>query len=185
MRTSDTDPLRIGAISIGRQGGAVGVTFAPGKYQETAMTGAWARDLDLDLSAMRNWGARRLVTLIEPSEFHELRIPSLPERATHYGLAWHGLPIKDGAAPDRRLLDPWAALGPMFSRELLEGAKIVVHCKGGLGRAGTVASMLLLQSGAATDAEDAMSKVRVARPGAIETPEQEAFIRAWAVQVIG
>ncbi|MGN7839539.1 cyclin-dependent kinase inhibitor 3 family protein [Stenotrophomonas sp. 22385] len=149
------------------------------------MTGAWARDLDVDLSAIRIWGARRLVSLLEPSEFHELRITSLAERASHHGLAWHGLPIKDGAAPDRRLLDPWTALGPMFSRELLEGAKIVVHCKGGLGRAGTVASMLLLQSGAATDSEDAMIKVRMARPGAIETPEQEAFIRAWASRVIG
>lgn len=71
----------------------------------------------------------------------------------------------------------------MFSAELLEGAKIVVHCKGGLGRAGTVASMLLLESRAATDGDDAMAKVRQARPGAIETPEQESFIRTWAEHV--
>lgn len=185
MKTSLTDPLRIGTIPVGKKGGAVGITFAPGKYQEAALTGAWARDLDLDLRAIRKWGARRVVTLIEPTEFHELRIPSLPKRALHHGLAWYGLPIKDGAAPDRRLLDPWAALGPLFSSELIEGAKIVVHCKGGLGRAGTVACMLLLQSNAAKDGEDAISKVRLARPGAIETPEQEAFIRAWATQVTG
>lgn len=185
MKTSLSDPLRIDTIPVGRQGGAVGVTFAPGKYQETAMTGAWARDLDLDLCEIRKWGARHLVTLIEPSELHELRIPSLPERASQHGLVWHGLPITDGAAPDRRFLDPWSALGPMLSRKLLAGAKIVVHCKGGLGRAGTVASMLLLQSGAAADGEEAILQVRSARPGAIETLEQEAFIRAWACQVNG
>jgi len=79
----------------------------------------------------------------------------------------------------------WRRGGPMFSAELLDGAKIVVHCKGGLGRAGTVASMLLLESRAASNGDDAMAKVREVRPGAIETQEQESFIRAWADHVKG
>lgn len=179
-RTSTSHPLVIGKLSVGGSGGAIGITFAPGKYQEAAMTGSWARDLEQDLGSIVNWGARHLVTLIEPWEFEELRISDLPQRAKDCGLAWHGLPITDGAAPDGRLLEQWQSLGSRLTTDLLAGAKVVVHCKGGLGRAGTVAAMLLLQTGTAIDATDAISKVRRARPGAIETQQQEDFVRSWA-----
>ena len=149
------------------------------------MTGTWARDIDLDLDVIYKWGAKRLLTLIEPWEFDELRITALPQRAAEHGLIWHSLPITDGAAPDGRFLERWKRLGPMLSTELCEGSKVVVHCKGGLGRAGTGASMLLLESDSAIDGEDAMARVRRARPGAIETSEQEVFIRTWATSLKG
>lgn len=143
------------------------------------MTGSWARDMDVDLASIVAWGAQRLITLIEPWEFEELRISSLAECAREHGLIWHGLPITDGAVPDERLLEPWRSLGPQLAAELLSGSRIVVHCKGGLGRAGTVASMLLIETGCASDGIDAIARVRSVRPGAVETAEQEYFILNW------
>jgi ADP-ribosyl-[dinitrogen reductase] hydrolase len=179
IRTSQTDPLRIATLSVGDQGGAIGVTFAPGKHQAAAMTGIWQRDLALDLQAIRRWGASYLITLLEPHEFEELEIMDLPRQAIACDLRWYGLPITDGGAPDARFLEPWASLGPTLVDGLRSGVRVVVHCKGGLGRAGTVACMLLLESGAAFDAEDAMAKVRAVRRGGIETEAQEAFLRTW------
>lgn len=95
---------------------------------------------------------------------------------------WHGLPIVDGAAPDQRFLDQWRQLGPELASALTAGARVVVHCKGGLGRAGTVASMLLLDSGATGVPDEAMRLVRAVWPGAIETREQEAFLQRWVVR---
>lgn len=179
VRTSRTDPLRIATLPVGNLGGAVGVTFAPGKHQVAAMTGVWQRDLLLDLQAIRHWGASDLITLLEPHEFEELNILDLPQLAVASNLRWHGLPITDGSPPDARFLEPWVSLGPTLVDGLKSGRKVVVHCKGGLGRAGTVACMLLLDSGAASDAENAMAKVREVRRGAIETLAQEAFLRTW------
>jgi hypothetical protein len=48
---------------------------------------------------------------------------------------------------------------------------------GGLGRAGTVAACLLIESGVAPS--EAIRKVRTARSGAIETREQERYIMAY------
>lgn len=180
-RTSLSHPLIIAEVQVGTKGGAVGVTFAPGKTQEFAMTGSWARDLNLDLASVKAWGASRLLSLLEPWEFEELQIPALPEAAQSHGITWTGLPITDGAAPDERLLSQWPALSKLLTQELLDGARVVVHCKGGLGRAGTVASMLLLETGTVDDASEAMRVVRAVRPGAIETPEQEAFLHRWAL----
>lgn len=177
IRTSQSDPLLIATLPVGDQGGAIGVTFAPGKHQDAAITGIWRRDLDADLQAIRKWGAAHLVTLLEPHEFIELNIEQLPRHAKAAGLRWYGLPITDGAAPDHRFLVPWTYLSAHFAQALTAGERVVVHCKGGLGRAGTVACLLLLASGMATDADDAMKKVRKVRPGAIETKEQEIFLR--------
>lgn len=180
IRTSVSHPLRIATLPIGHHGGAVGVTFAPGKRQSKAMTGIWERDLDLDLQAIREWGASDLITLLEPWELQELCITGLSERAHAFGLGWHGLPITDGAAPDERFLQPWRRLGPILGSGLRSGRRVVVHCKGGLGRAGTVACLLLLEGGEAVDADDAMRQVRAVRRGAIETAEQENFLRSWS-----
>lgn len=182
IRTSTSHPLKIAALSIGNRGGAVGVTFAPGKHQAIAMTGVWKRDLSVDLQTIKEWGASDLITLLEPWEFEELKITELSNQAINHGLRWHWLPITDGAAPDERFLKPWESLMPALLKGLGAGEKVVVHCKGGLGRAGTVACLLLLSSGSARDADDAMAKVRAVRRGAIETQVQEDFLRSWLVR---
>lgn len=181
-RTSQTDPLRIAQLDVGSSGGAIGVTFAPGKKQSVAMTGAWERDLATDLAAIRAWGASELVTLLEPAEFEELGVAELPDMAREYGLMWHGLPITDGAAPDERFLIPWEVLEPELIGAMYAGKRVVVHCKGGLGRAGTVACLLLMSSRSSDSAAEAIARVRTVRPGAVETVEQEEFIRSWALQ---
>jgi hypothetical protein len=60
--------LQIATLNVGDRGGAIGVTFAPGKKQPIAMTGAWDRDLDADLDAdleaIRAWGAGYLIRLL-------------------------------------------------------------------------------------------------------------------------
>jgi protein-tyrosine phosphatase len=185
LRTSQTHPLRIATLLVGDNGGAVGVTFAPGKRQAIAMTGAWSRDLMLDLETIKQWGASDLITLLEPHELEELEITQLPKQTSDSGIRWHGLPITDGATPDARFLGPWIKLVPTLVNNLRAGQKILVHCKGGLGRAGTVACLLLMASDAATDADDAMAKVRAVRPGAVETQAQEDFLRTWSMPAHG
>ena len=58
---------------------------------------------------------------------------------------------------------------------LRSGFDVVIHCRGGLGRAGTIAARLLVELGMRPD--EAVHRVRDARgPGAIETPAQEAHL---------
>lgn len=76
-------------------------------------------------------------------------------------------------------------IGPALVTSLMAGERVVVHCKGGLGRAGTVASMLLLDTHTVATADEAMLHVRAVRQGAIETSAQEKFLREWAERTTG
>ena len=51
---------------------------------------------------------------------------------------------------------------------------LLVHCRGGLGRAGTIAARLLVELG--MEPKQAIASVRAVRPGAIETSDQEDFV---------
>jgi ADP-ribosyl-[dinitrogen reductase] hydrolase len=56
---------------------------------------------------------------------------------------------------------------------------VVIHCRGGLGRAGTLAACVLRSEG--VPARAAIARVRSARPGSIENAAQEAFVAAFVV----
>ena len=52
----------------------------------------------------------------------------------------------------------------------------MVHCRGGLGRTGTVAACVLVALGDHS-ADKAIDAIRQARKGTIQTDEQEEFVR--------
>ena len=171
-RTSLTDPLKIDAMPCG--GGLLGMTLCPGKQVNSYYGDRWERDLALDLRVIADWGASTLVSLMEEHEFPMLRVPELGEVAEQAGLEWHLLPIRDVNAPDERFERLWPYSGHVLRRKLESGERIVLHCRGGLGRTGTIAARLAIECGLAP--EDALRRVREARADTVETPEQEAYV---------
>jgi ADP-ribosyl-[dinitrogen reductase] hydrolase len=173
-RTSLTDPLQIATITVGENGGKVGITFCPGKKGLSVFGAPWDRDLTVDVDAIRAWGASSVLTLIEPNEFDLLSVKGLPEAVRAAGLVWFHAPIPDVSIPGPAFKAAWRTIGPRISEQLSDGQSVVVHCRGGLGRAGMIAAMLLVLMG--EDPRQAIERVRAVRPGAIETPAQEAYV---------
>jgi len=173
-KTSLTHPLKIAAIPIAAGFGRVGITFCPGKYDRNAMTGYWDRDLDLDLDAIRDWGAVAVVTLLEDREFALLRVERLGEEVMRRNMSWFHLPIVDGSTPDEQFERQWESAGNELRSILRGGGDVLVHCRGGLGRAGTIATRLLVELG--MEPVIAMERVRSRRPGAIENTAQENYV---------
>ncbi|GGC44434.1 hypothetical protein GCM10011371_34830 [Novosphingobium marinum] len=174
MRTSTTHPLQIASVRAGDGMGRVGLTFCPGKFQPSAMTGGWERDLALDMTAIAQWGAGTVVTLLDPCEMTTLAVGGLGEAVKRHGMTWLHLPIRDVSVPDRRFEEAWQVSGEALRTSLRAGFDVLVHCKGGLGRAGMIAARLLAELGMAP--RTAIEAVREARPGAIETSHQEDHV---------
>ena len=94
-------------------------------------------------------------------------------------MAWLHLPIVDADIPNAAFEQSWRDAGPRLRAWLGEGRRILLHCRGGLGRTGTIAARLLIELGMEPGA--AVTAVRAARAGTLETRSQEAYVRAISV----
>lgn len=171
-RTSLTHPLRIDALPLAE--GTLGLTFCPGKHGDSLTGDRWARDLDADIAVIRAWGADLVVTLMERHEFNLLRVPDLPDRVRAHGMDWALLPIRDVDIPAAPFDALWDVVRSDVLGRLSAGRRVVLHCRGGLGRTGLVAALFLMERG--MKAENAILAVRRARHGAIETEAQEHYV---------
>jgi protein-tyrosine phosphatase len=174
-RTSQTHPLQISAVQATPEYSRIGITFCPGKQDPFAHTGAWARDLATDLDLIANWGATLVLTLVEQEELRALKVPNLGDEVMQRGMSWRHLPIADFSVPTEAFERQWLKEGRHIRQLLRQGEDVLVHCKGGLGRAGMIAARLLVEMG--MDPKSAIRLVRRERPGAIETPSQLTLVR--------
>jgi ADP-ribosyl-[dinitrogen reductase] hydrolase len=147
MRTSISHPLRIAVVTAGPEFGRIGITFCPGKYDPHSMSGAWDRDLVLDLDAISDWGAAAVVTLLEPKELMLLRVEGLGQEVSRRNMLWFHLPIVDVSIPSEKFEQEWDVAGEELRSILRRKLDVLVHCRGGLGRAGTIAARLLVELG--------------------------------------
>ncbi len=167
--------LRIDAGAAGTADGRIGMTRCPGQRGSSAVGPGGHRDLHADVRAIADWGAGTVITLTEPDEMALLGVASLGDEVAAAGMRWLHWPITDMHAPDHRFAAGWARDGRVALEELLSGRRVLLHCRGGLGRTGTVAAYLLMQLQQPVDV--AIGQVRAARPGAIETAQQLEWLR--------
>ena len=172
--TSDNFPLDISEMSIPNIAGKIGLSMCPGKKSDDGEWGLWDRNLKTDLQKIQNWGAKRIITLIEQHEFALLKVESLGKTIKAMNIKWHHLPIKDNHCPDSRFKKEWLKIKDEILQSLNKGEKILIHCRGGQGRAGTIAAEILINFN--LNPQDAINHVRTIRPGAIVTKNQELYL---------
>ena len=178
VKTSESHPIEVFWIQASAHGtpGRLGLTFAPGKRANSVLSSArWERALDADLQRLRDHhGADVLVSLMEPFEYDMLGIPELFERAEHLGIRVLRLPIVDVSAPTDAQAGDVDSLVRDVRAALKAGETVVIHCRGGRGRTGTIAAIVLTTFG--HSASEAIAAVRQAQPGAVETWSQQEYV---------
>ena len=176
IKTSETHPIRVDSVRPKDGYGRIGVTLCPGKKYPWGLAGNWERDLDPDLDRISRWGATAVVSLITREEIRDLEVQNLSRAVADRHMEWWHLPIPDGQPPGPEFEKAWVHAGAAIRDRLRLGFDVLVHCKGGLGRAGTVAARLLVEFGERPD--DAIDRVREARsPNALETRDQERHVQ--------
>ncbi len=173
-RTSDTHPLWIDEVRAGDAGGLIGITFCPGKCGPSISGYQWERSLSADLDVIAQWAPSAMVTLIEDHEFRLLKVEAMEHTVRQLGMDWMHLPIRDVDVPDLRFESGWQSAGPSLHARLEAGERVATHCRGGIGRTGLVAALILVERG--WSGEAAIRHVRAARPRAIETRAQERYV---------
>ena len=174
MRTSITHPLRIDWLPVEGDEGRIGMTLCPGKYQPISWTGGWDRQLDLDFEALKENGTLKLISLVTPEDMELLRVTELPEYAEASGIEWIHLPLPDTSVPTRKWLRRSVPVFTELQTSIAEGERVVVHCMGGLSRAGTFVAIYLYLRGYSMI--EAIRKVRTERDARCINAKQEAFL---------
>lgn len=184
-KTSVSHPLRVDWMdpdavpaSAGWTG-RLGMTFLPGKWSD-GYSGRHERDLDLDLDRLReHWRTDTFVLLVEDHELEWCKVPHIEPAMAAHGIELLRFPIVDGGVPtDTGAFG--AFLGGIHVR-LRAGERVVVACRGGLGRTGTLVGCLLRDAGLSGSA--AIDLTRATRSATIENRMQEAFVMAWGLGI--
>ncbi len=129
---------------------------------------------DEDLSDLRRQGFTVLISLLhDKKERSNYDVKGLARA----GWSRHSIPVEDFSPPALAQLHSFVAI--VGSAE--PATKLVVHCQGGSGRTGTMAAAYWVSNGLSATA--AIARVRDARPGAIETCEQELSLYKFADEV--
>jgi len=160
--------MNFGVVNVPELGAKIAVAPCPGKRE---------RDVGDDLDQLKEWGASAVVTLVEAHELKSLRVGDIKSEAASRGIEWFHCPIPDFSGPGGAFEAAWVQGGAgQRVREILQsGGNVVVHCRGGIGRAGTISSRLLIELGLCSPSE-ALRRIREARPGAVETWDQENHV---------
>jgi hypothetical protein len=157
-------------------GGRLGLGCCPGHRLTPMAVVPRHGSLDADLARIAAWKPHMVLTLMEEDELTYVGVTAktLSETFARLGVGWLHLPIPNLEPPDERFEIAWLELWPKLDAELRQGARLFLHCYAGLGRTGTVASLILMNYG--MNARDAIRTVRAARPGSIETLGQEHYL---------
>jgi len=178
VKTSETSPIYVDFLEPGDTGlsGRIGLTIAPGKNDGLYR---WGRDLDADLQRLRDeYRCDLLVSLMEAHEYVFLGIADLFDRARALGIDTVHFPIVDVDAPKPDEMPVFSKLVEQILTTARAGKTVVIHCRGGLGRSGTVAAACLVALG--HQPADAIERVRSARPGAVESSTQERWVHSYS-----
>lgn len=156
--------------------GRVGMTFLPGK-REHGLSGHHWRDLDVDVGRLRAVeSVDAFVLLVEDHELQATSTSDIAAAMERHGIELTRFPIADAGVP--RDVEAFKVLVASTLERLRAGQTVVVACRGGLGRTGTLVACLLQEGG--IGAEAAIELTRRSRRGTIETAGQERFVRAWS-----
>jgi ADP-ribosyl-[dinitrogen reductase] hydrolase len=167
-------PYVISALPV--SAGQIGLCCCPGHRLTPRFVRPSPETFEADLDAIAAFGAKRVVTLMEPDELLYIGIdPNRLDRELRArGLAWLHLPIRNLSIPGAVWETNWPAIAETLREELAAGGRFAMHCYAGLGRTGTIAARLLIEHGYRP--AEAIARVRHIRPGSIETYEQESYV---------
>ena len=159
-------------INVPEFGGQICISAFPGRQGGNTFC---SKELALFFQYLESENYGALLSLTEVQEFEQfISFSQFKCLVGTQDFEWFFHPLVDMTFPDSAFIADFSETHRVLLQNVRAGENIALHCKGGLGRSGTIAAMLLCDLGMM--AENAIKLVRSSRPGAIETMEQERFV---------
>ena len=115
-----------------------------------------------------------LITLMADEEMVANDVLALPDICQKHKITWLRLPIVDDEAPASAFELQWVKHKQTILEEINNQGVVVIHCKGGTGRTGTVIAMLLLHLG--WSVSQIVKEVQAIKPKALKIQAQLDYL---------
>lgn len=154
-------------LSLGEGRGRLLLTPCPGT-KETS--------LDASLTQLRDAGASAVLTLMPEAEMEKNQVTAMPALCEALELSWFHLPVEDDAGPEAAFEQAWLEARDQVLALLAQGRDVAIHCKGGSGRTGLMAAIILQALEVPPD--EAVQRVQALRPRALCLPAHRSYVEA-------
>ena len=148
----------------------LGISQFPGKNSNNFF------DLSLftkDLEIINKQKIKLIVSLLPDMEINKLGFDDFIWSKEE--IEYIKFPIDDFGVPPNNKYNELKKLISFIKENLMLSKHVLIHCNGGKGRSGMIAALVLK----AMKEKDPIKKVREKVIGAIETEEQEIFVKDW------
>ncbi len=126
--------------------------------------GEWIEE---EFSGLKTLGITIVISMLESGESYELGLQAEAEHCKNNGIEFLSFPIPDRGLPSN--IEKFVKLAEYMQTEIQQGAGVVVHCRGGVGRCSLLAASVLLREG--NNTTEALKLISVARR--VEVPDTE------------
>lgn len=139
----------------------------------TPCPGSKGVSLPDSIGQLKAAGATAVITLMPTHELQQNDAERIDAVCEALGLAWYQLPIEDDCAPEQAFEAAFAEHKAAILALLQAGKKVIIHCKGGSGRTGLMAAILMTQLGYSPT--EAQTLVQQLRPKALCHPVHQRY----------
>ena len=161
--------ISISWIPIGKKN-LLGVSQFPGKnLQNIFDLSSFLKDLQI----IKKQKVKIVVSLLPDNEKNKLGLDDIIWSKEE--VEYIQFPINDFSVPPKKKFNELKKLISFIKENLMLSKHVLIHCNGGKGRSGMIAALVLK----AMKEKDPIKKVREKVIGAIETEEQEIFVKDW------
>ena len=161
--------ISISWIPIGKKN-LLGVSQFPGKNLQNIFD---LSSFSKDLQIIKKQKIKIVVSLLPDNEKNKLGLDDLIWSKEE--VEYIQFPIGDFSVLPKKKFNELKKLISFIKENLTLSKHVLIHCNGGKGRSGMIAALVLK----AMKEKDPIKKVREKVIGAIETEEQEIFVKDW------
>ena len=132
----------------------------------TPCPGTKGVSLNDSLGQLARGGAEAVITLMPEDEMVRNEVSELPQACSEVGLKWFHFPIEDDTSPGREFEQAWRIGRERVFGILDQKGAVAIHCKGGSGRTGLMAAIIMLERN--IPYEEVVARVKALRPRSLK-----------------
>ncbi|NMF48695.1 protein phosphatase [Pseudoalteromonas arctica] len=137
------------------------------------------QNLEDSIATLKAAGTNILLSLMPQKELEKNNVETINSECNKHDITWFHLPINDDEAPKQPFTSSWNTHKTDILQAIQHKQTIAIHCKGGTGRTGLVAALILNSAGYTK--EEVYNLVQGIRPKALTIKLQKEYFNNFEV----